>query len=138
MKRIIVSAILFFYIISAVGCKNRKTTMFFSVKERINEIGIRKAIGADVTDIILQFVYEGGVYGFLSALVEIILSVLIDTIVYIALISMNIWNPQVAIIVKPETLLLVAVISIFISIISSIIPAIYASRIKVTEALRYD
>jgi putative ABC transport system permease protein len=135
MQQLLILLAGFMFAISGICIMN---TMFFSVKERINEIGIRKAIGADDTDIILQFIFEGFVYGVIAAIIGILASIMIDVIVYCTLINRNIWDPGVAINIGFDTILLTALMAVFISVVASIIPAVYASKIKISDAIRYD
>jgi putative ABC transport system permease protein len=112
-------------------------TMLFSIKERINEIGIRKAIGAFNNDILSQFIFEGFVYGLLSAIIGICVSISIMSQVVI-LWGEEIFGRTTRIIISKEAVLLSLAAAILVSVLASIIPAIYASRIKVSQALKFE
>ncbi len=133
IRQMIFYIVAFMFVISGLCIVN---TMFFSVKERINEIGIRKSIGAFDEDIIAQFVYEGLVYGFSGAIIGIILSVVIAAYTYVLMGGFDIWKTNLCI--SFEMILLSVCVSVTIGVIAGIIPSIYASRIKVTEAIKYD
>lgn len=48
--------------------------IFFSIKERISEIGIRKAFGASKLDIVFQFMFEMILIAFLASIIAILAS----------------------------------------------------------------
>ena len=122
-------------IISGIAIAN---TMFFSVKERINEIGIRKSIGADDYDILIQFVFEGAVYGIFSGIIGVLMCMVFDPIIYLVLIKRAIWLPGVPLCFEYSVVCLAVSIAVLISTLASVIPAIYASRIKIAEAIRFE
>lgn len=113
-------------IVGSIGIAN---IMFVSVKERTKEIGIRKAIGAKRTTILLQFITEsvaicimGGVIGLLIAFP---ISLLIDK--FLLPTAMPLW-----------VILLAVFISALAGIISGFFPAWTASKLDPVEALRYE
>ena len=110
--------------------------MFFAVKERINEIGIKKALGATSLDILNQFITEGIFMALIAAIMSVTLGIVftialqgyLTEFLYISFEAhINIRN-----VVTP---LLVAVIYGFIF---SIIPSVYGARFKITESLRFE
>lgn len=132
-QNIILFAVLLIFVISGVSITN---TMLFSVKERVNEIGIRKAIGASNVDIVGQFVFEGFIYGVLSSIIGIFISVTAATYLYLFL-NGTIFNVERLVISKEAVILAIAA-SILVGVLSSIIPAIYSSKIKVADALKFE
>lgn len=132
-QNIILFAVLLIFVISGVSITN---TMLFSVKERVNEIGIRKAIGALNVDIVGQFVFEGFIYGILSSIIGIFISVTIATYLYLFL-NGTVFNVERLVISKEAVILAIAA-SILVGVLSSIIPAIYSSKIKVADALKFE
>lgn len=132
-QNIILFAVLLIFVISGVSITN---TMLFSVKERVNEIGIRKAIGAFNVDIVGQFVFEGFIYGVLSSIIGIFISVTAATYLYLFL-NGTIFNVERLVISKEAVILAIAA-SILVGVLSSIIPAIYSSKIKVADALKFE
>ncbi len=132
-QNIILFAVLLIFVISGVSITN---TMLFSVKERVNEIGIRKAIGAFNVDIVGQFVFEGFIYGVLSSIIGIFISVTAATYLYLFLNGI-IFNVERLVISKEAVILAIAA-SILVGVLSSIIPAIYSSKIKVADALKFE
>ena len=126
-------AMFFVFTISGLCIMN---TMMFSVKERINEIGIRKAIGAFNSDIVTQFLFEGFIYGVISGVLGAIISSWLLSIGFLVL-KDNFIDVE-RIVISFETLGLAVTMSILVGIIASLIPAIYASRIKISDALKFD
>lgn len=113
-------------IVGSIGIAN---IMFVSVKERTKEIGIRKAIGAKRTTIMLQFLIEsvsictlGGMIGLFIAFP---LSLVIDA--YLLPTAMPIW-----------VVILALLISAFAGIVSGFFPAFQASKLDPVDALRYE
>lgn len=133
IQRVIMFVVLFMFVISGVCIIN---TMFFSIKERINEIGVRKSIGAFGEDIVIQFVFEGLVYGVISFALGSIISLFGAGCVYLLINGYEAFGTNL--IISWESMALAFVIAIFIGMISSILPALYASKIKITDAIRYD
>jgi len=113
--------------VGGIGVMN---IMLVSVTERTREIGIRKAIGAKRTNIILQFLTEamtlsatGGVIGiFFGVIVGLIINALLNFPVTISLF----W------------IIVGFVVSVSVGLVSGIYPAIKASLLDPIEALRYE
>lgn len=107
-----------------------------SVIERIREIGILRAIGARKKDIRNVFIAETSLIGLSSGLIGIaltyvlcpIISLIIEAVTGIG--SLLHFNPLHAI--------LLVCLSLLLTVISGIIPAISASRKNVVDALRVD
>lgn len=131
--------------VGGVGIMN---IMLATVTERTKEIGIRRALGANKRDIILQFLYEtmvltgmGGILGILAGLLcepayRKILSLmeLMMPMVYRALpVSMQDMSP----VIVPWSLPLVFFIAVMSGIIFGLYPARKASRMDPVEALRH-
>lgn len=128
--QLIVLVILF---ISSINIMN---TLFFAVKERINEIGIRKAVGATNEDITIQFIIEGLLSGLIGTIIGVFCSIIITSLVVIYLQSIGHFGLKL--IIHPQSIQVSFILVTIISILSSSIPAFYASHIRITEALRFD
>ena len=114
-------------LVGGIGIMN---IMLVSVTERTREIGIRKAIGAQHADIMIQFLVEamtisltGGIIGMLLA--SILLSIIGDIIK----ITLSLSFPVAA---------LAIIFSISIGIIFGLYPANKAAKLKPIDALRYE
>jgi putative ABC transport system permease protein len=112
--------------VGGIGVMN---IMFVSVTERTREIGIRKAIGARRRTILTQFLFESSsiclVGGFLGLLLSFGVASLINKLLMPASVSLGIAMVAIS-------------VSIFVGVISGIIPAFRASRLDPIEALRYE
>ena len=107
--------------------------MFVSVRERVHEIGIRRAIGAKPKNIILQILAESVVittiFGYIGivagmALLELLKPILED--------KAGFSNPTVDISIAVEVTLALIVAGAF----AGLFPAIKATKVKPVEALR--
>lgn len=113
-------------IVGSIGIAN---IMFVSVKERTKEIGIRKAIGARRTTIMLQFITEAVAICILGGLIGLLIAFPISLIVDAFLLptAMPLW-----------VVVLALIISAFAGIISGFFPAWTASKLDPVDALRYE
>lgn len=107
-------------------------TMFFSIKERFHEIGIRQALGATKKDIFIQFIYECGVFNFLAVILGISVIVFLVSILKIVLINYFIIHLSI------RSILIVFLVSFIQSFLFGLIPAIYATKINIIEALKFE
>jgi len=104
--------------------------MLVSVTERTREIGVRKAIGAKRSNILLQFLTEamtlsgtGGVIGILFGVaLGLIVNALLDFPLYISMF----W------------VVVGFVVAVSVGLVSGIYPAMKAARMDPIEALRYE
>jgi putative ABC transport system permease protein len=111
------------------------TIWIFSIKERVSEIGIRRAVGASAFDIIVQFVSEGIILSVISALVSIFISIHICNIIS-ALLARNFIN--LSLVVGLRTICGTISIALAQGILYTLVPAIIASKVQPTEAIRFD
>ena len=104
--------------------------MTVSVSERTREIGIRKAIGARTTDILLQFLIESMFLSALGGIIGILAGMGLGEVIC-KLISMS-FAPQ------SDMIMLSFVFSIFIGVFFGIAPAKKAAKLHPIEALRSE
>lgn len=111
-----------------VGMFSVANIMFVSVKERTSIIGIKKALGARQYFILLEFLIEavvlcvlGGLFGL--GLVYLILKILSSVFGYTMFLSI-------------QNIMIGVSLSVFIGILSGLIPALQAARMDPVEAIR--
>ncbi|MFA6023132.1 MAG: ABC transporter permease [Candidatus Pacearchaeota archaeon] len=118
--------------VGGIGITN---TMYTSVLERTKEIGVMKAIGAQNKDILLIFLIEAGLLGLVGGIIGAIIGLgfaFAVSSVAAAALGENILNVQIS-----WPLLIGAVsFSLIVGVIAGVLPAIQASKLKPTEALR--
>jgi len=126
-------------IVGTVGISN---TMFTSVLEKTKEIGVMKAIGAKNRDIMLIFLLNSGMIGFVGGLGGVIIGAVASG--YIGLLVNGngggmmgkMFGSTTAL--TPELLIFAFSFSIIIGMIAGAIPAYRASKLKPIDALRYE
>ena len=109
---------------------------FFSVKERIPEIGIRKAFGAGKLDIAFQFVFEMIIIAVFASLLAVALSIITCKLLEAFLIEILYMSFSVEI--NFQIIITPLVVGVFEAVICCIIPSLYAAKIKVTDSLRFE
>ncbi len=114
-------------IVGGIGIMNIMTV---SVSERIREIGIRKAIGARTTDILLQFLTESAILSSMGGVVGIGFGIVLGRFVC------KFINIQFA--AKFDMILLAFGFSLFIGIFFGIAPAKKAAKLHPIDALRSE
>jgi len=118
--------------VGGVGIAN---TMYTSVIERTREIGIMKAIGATNKDVLYIFLIESGLLGLVGGIVGAIIG--LGVALGASSVASQALGAGLFQVVISYPLLIGAVsFSFFVGIISGILPAIQASKLKVVDALR--
>ncbi|TQD24959.1 ABC transporter permease [Methanolobus vulcani] len=120
-------------LVGSVGIAN---TMFTSVMEKTKEIGTMKAIGAKNGDILMIFLFNSALVGFVGGVLGIILSLVLTSLMPYLGISMM--RSSMGMTVAPYLMVLGISIAVLIGVISGIIPAYNASKMKPVDALRYE
>ncbi len=114
-------------LVGGIGIMN---IMLVSVSERTREIGIRKAIGARDSDILLQFLIEAVVLSLLGGGIGILLGIFSAQLVTIL--------SDFEMIVSIPTILLAVGFSMFIGVVFGVVPAHKASKKMPIDALRAE
>ncbi len=107
-----------------------------SVVERIREIGILRALGARKRDIRNVFVAETSLLGLGSGLLGIIITYILTPI--ISIIIKFVLDVPNLLVFNPLHALALVVLSLVLTVISGVAPAIMASRKNVVDALRVE
>jgi macrolide transport system ATP-binding/permease protein len=114
-------------LVGGIGIMN---IMLVSVTERTREIGLRKAIGAHDSDIMVQFLIESVVMTFTGGIAGVIFGSGIASLM--ALLAG--WTVKVSIF----SVLLATIFSIVVGLIFGLWPARQAAKLNPIEALRYE
>lgn len=111
--------------VGAIGIMN---IMFVSVTERTKEIGIRKAIGARRSTILLQFLIESAALALLGGIIGIVISYPLSLLIN-----------QILPTSMPFSVVGIALlISIIVGVVSGFLPANRAAKMDPVEALRHE
>jgi len=116
-------------LVGGIGIMN---IMLVSVTERTREIGLRKAIGAHDSDILLQFLEEALLLCFLGGLIGVGLAY--------GLAALLAWVPSFtfSVVIQPDSLALALGFSVLAGLIFGIYPAMRATQLDPIEALRSE
>ena len=115
-------------LVGGIGIMN---IMLVSVTERTREIGIRKAIGAQRSDITIQFMIESIFISLMGGIIGMVLSIIILSV-------LNVFVTEVTFVISPFVALLALSFSIAVGLIFGIYPANKAAKLKPINALRYE
>ncbi|WP_027622998.1 ABC transporter permease [Clostridium lundense] len=114
-------------IVGGIGIMN---IMLVSVIERTREIGIRKAIGAKRSSILLQFLIEAGSISSLGGVLGVLLGFLA------AFIAQNMF--KMTIVISNNVVIGSFIFSVLVGLVFGIYPANKASKLNPIDALRFE
>jgi len=114
-------------VVGGIGIMN---IMLVSVRERTREIGIRKAVGARGSDILVQFLVEALVLSVAGGLIGIALGVTASAVIG----TIAGWGFQFS----PFTVVVAVGFSLAVGVVFGVWPARQAARLDPITALRYE
>jgi putative ABC transport system permease protein len=115
-------------LVGGIGIMN---IMLVTVTERTREIGLRKAVGAQKRDILLQFLTEATVLALVGGGIGVTLA-LAGSLAISALV------PDLTVAVQADSVLLATLISLGIGVFFGAYPANRAAALNPIDALRYE
>lgn len=115
-------------LVGGIGVMN---IMLVSVTERTKEIGIRKAIGATRSAIVIQFLLEAMTLTFFGGIIGVTLAIGIANLIMLIFPSLPAAIPTWAVVLG-------LVVSIGVGLIFGVLPARKAAKLDPIECLRYE
>ncbi|VVB75810.1 MacB-like periplasmic core domain protein [uncultured archaeon] len=123
-------------IVGAIGVAN---SMFTSVLEKTKQIGILKALGAKNNEVLMIFLFESGLFGFFGGVIGVIIGWIASLgMSSIGIIAIPGARGGTMTLVTPELVIVAILLSTVVGILSGIMPARAASKLRPVEALRYE
>jgi len=114
-------------VVGGIGIMN---IMLVTVTERTREIGLRKAVGAQNIDILMQFITEAIMLSVLGGLLGTILAYLLSA-------AMSSAVPDLNVIIRPSSVMLATIVSVIIGVFFGAFPANRAAKMNPIDALRF-
>ncbi|MCL2369095.1 MAG: ABC transporter permease [Alphaproteobacteria bacterium] len=128
MNMLLISIAAVSLLVGSIGIMNM---MLVSVSERTREIGIRKAIGAKESNIIVQFMSESVVISFIGSMIGLLIGIGGAMFVVPALLESSAQISYWAVIIS-------FVVAIVVGLASGVFPAIKAAKLNPIDSLRHE
>ncbi|AKB74764.1 Cell division protein FtsX [Methanosarcina lacustris Z-7289] len=122
-------------LVGAVGIAN---TMFTSVLEKTKEIGTMKAIGAKNRDILMIFLFNSAMVGLVGGILGVILGGFISTLFPYLGVTLMKGGGSSSSSLSPGLMAFGLILAVVIGVVSGVVPAYRASKLKPVDALRYE
>jgi putative ABC transport system permease protein len=116
-------------IVGGIGIMN---VMLASINERVREIGVRRALGAKRSDVLVQILAETSTLAVAGGVIGMIASIGLIKLLQKIVVEAN--RPELS----PAALVIGVVFSGLVGIVAGFYPALRASRLSPVEALRSD
>jgi putative ABC transport system permease protein len=118
-------------LVGGIGIMN---IMLVSVTERTREIGIRKALGAKRSNILLQFLIEAALMSLIGGAIGVLVGWGISTLIS----GVTVGGQTIHTVISADIPILAVCVSAAIGILFGLYPAYRAARLNPIEALRYE
>jgi putative ABC transport system permease protein len=115
-------------VVGGIGIMN---IMLVTVTERTREIGLRKAVGARESDILMQFIIESVTLSAIGGIIGTILAIAFSMLITVVV-------PDLEVTVNVGSVIFAAGISIAIGVFFGAFPASRAAALNPIDALRYE
>ena len=115
-------------LVGGIGVMN---IMLVSVTERTKEIGIRKAIGATKSAIVLQFLLEAMTLTFFGGVIGVVIAIGISNLIMLLI-------PSIPAQVPPWAVIAGLTVSVGVGLVFGVLPARKAAKLDPIECLRYE
>lgn len=115
-------------VVGGIGIMN---IMLVTVTERTREIGLRKAVGAHDTDILMQFITEAIMLSVFGGILGTVLAFMLSSMMSSAIEDLNI-------VIQPSSIILATVVSVVIGVFFGAFPANRAAKMNPIDALRFE
>lgn len=117
-----------------VGSLSVINTMTMSISERTKEIGIKKAVGAKTSSILVEYLTEAGLIGLIGGLIGVGIGTLIVTAINAALERTG----DKLFLLTPRLAFGALAFSVVLGIVAGIFPAAHATKISIVKSLREE
>ena len=118
-------------LVGGIGVMN---VLLISVTERTTEIGVRKAVGANKRDIVMQFLSESIAISLIGSFMGLVIGILATMIIVPVVKSLTDIPFQAA--YTWNTLFVISILAVFIGVLFGTYPAMRAARLDPVEAIR--
>jgi putative ABC transport system permease protein len=125
LSRMIVATATLALLVGGIGIL---ATMLLSVRERVREIGLRRAVGARASDIHLQFLLESGLLAAVGGAVGVMVGVVVAGVAAV----LGPWD----LVLSWPAALLGLVVSTGVGLLAGVLPAVRAGKLQPIEALK--